>query len=91
MESYQIQSLLEMLIVSAASIASLWIVSRAWINRRQVKGSDPKLIDAIEKMHQGIEGMRDELADVADRLEFTERVLGRLAEGNQDKQQLPRS
>lgn len=90
MEGYQIQSLLEMLIVTTGTLTGLWIVVRVWSQRRsRVGGPDmTRLSESVDKMRESVEQMRDELADVGERLEFTERMLARLADGAV-RQQLP--
>lgn len=91
MEGYQIQSLLELLIVTTGTLTGLWIVVRVWTQRRsRAGGADiTRMSESIDKMRESVEQMRDELVDVGERLEFTERVLARLAEGGTPRQQLP--
>jgi len=84
MEGYQIQNILEMLIMSGATISVVWIAARVFIHRKRVSGTaDPKLIEAVDRLRESVDGMRDDLADVSERLDFTERVLGQIAEGRQ--------
>jgi hypothetical protein len=90
-EGYQVQSILEMLIATAGTLTGLWIVARAWTQRRGVGGTKEigRLTESVDKMRQSMDQMRDELMDVSERLEFTERMLARLGEGGSPRQQLP--
>jgi hypothetical protein len=82
MEGWQVAQLLEMLIVSGAVVGSLGIVAWAWVKRRpHGSGGDIiRLTDSVETLRESVEGMRAELGDVSDRLDFTERMLARVAE-----------
>jgi len=93
MESYQIQNVVEMLIISVSSITALWIVTRAWIGRRgRIGGADvTRLTESVERLRESVEGMRMELGDVGERLEFTERVLAQLADRGSGRPPLPPS
>jgi hypothetical protein len=81
MEPYQIQSVLESLIITAGVIGGLLIVSRTWVKTRLSKGGADviQLAESVDRLRDSVEGMREELGDVADRLEFTERVLAKVA------------
>lgn len=91
MESYQIQSLLEMLIISVSTVSALWIVARAWIGRRGRVGAPDlaRLTESVDRLRETVEGMRVEVGDVGERLEFTERVLAQLADRASDRPPLP--
>lgn len=91
MEGYQIQSLLEMLIVTAGTLTGLWMVSRAWVQRRGSlgKGEVERLNTSLDQVKEGMARLHDEMVEVTERLEFTERLLARAVEGNEPKQ-LPR-
>ncbi len=91
MESYQIQSVLEMVIISVSTISALWIVTRAWIGRRsRIGGADvTRLTESVDRLRESVEGMRVELGDVGERLEFTERMLAQLADRGADRPPLP--
>lgn len=91
MEGYQVQSILEMLIATAGTLTGLWIIARAWTQRRGVGDSKEigRLTESVDGMRQSMEQMRDELIDISERLEFTERMLARLGEGGSSQQQLP--
>jgi hypothetical protein len=90
MEPYQIQSVLESLIITAGVIGGLLIVSRTWVKTRLSKGGADviQLAESVDRLRDSVEGMREELGDVADRLEFTERVLAKVAE---EQRRLPSS
>lgn len=92
MEPYQIQSILEMLIVTAGGLTGLWIVARAWTHRR-AGGTRSKeitgLTESVDKMRESLEQMRDDLLEVSERLDFTERVLARLGEEGRPPHRLP--
>lgn len=82
MEPYQIRAVLEALIITVGSISGLWIVSRTFLKLRLSKGGGDltRLTESVDQLRESVEGMREELGDVADRLDFTERVLAKVAE-----------
>jgi hypothetical protein len=90
MEPYQIQSVLESLIITTGVIGGLLIVSRTWVKTRLSKGGGDvaQLAESVDRLRDSVEGMREELGDVADRLDFTERVLAKVAE---EQRRLPNS
>jgi hypothetical protein len=90
MEPYQVRAILEMLIVTTGVISGLLIVSRAWVKTRLSKGGGDvtQLAESVDRLRESVEGMREELGDIADRMEFTERVLGKVAE---EQRRLPNS
>lgn len=73
-----------MLIVTGGALTGLWIVARAWTHRRsQVPAGDVERLSAsVERLSEGIERMQIELADLSERLDFTERALARLPRGS---------
>lgn len=91
MESYQIQNLLEMLIVTGGSLVALWMVSRAWIQRRGTlgKGEVERIHVTLDQVKEGLARLHDEMVEITERLEFAERLLSRAVEGNEQKP-LPR-
>jgi hypothetical protein len=82
MEPYQIRAVLETLIVTMGVIGALLIVSKAWVKTRLSKGGgdDTQLTESVDQLRESVEGLREELGDVADRMDFTERVLAKVAE-----------
>jgi len=84
MEPYQIADLLEKLIIAGASLGGLAIVAWAWVSRRPGlgRGDIRKMAESVETLRESVEAMREELGDVSDRLEFTERVMARVAENS---------
>ncbi|UCG85685.1 MAG: hypothetical protein JSW71_17415 [Gemmatimonadota bacterium] len=82
MESWQIMSLLEMVIIAGSVLGGLGIITYAWVKRRPSlgKGELAGLTQSINTLRDSVDGMREELGDVSDRLDFTERVLTRLAD-----------
>lgn len=92
MEGYQIQTILEILVYSGTFLASLWMITRVFIARRaRLSAEDLKqLVDAIDHLRESVDGMRVDMGDVTERLDFTERVLARMAEEKKvDQRQLP--
>jgi len=91
MEGYQIQSLLEMLIVTFGSVAGLWIVTRAILAwRGKLAPADlGRLTESITHLRDSVDGMREELGDVTERLDFNERVLSRMADEAKARKELP--
>ncbi len=83
MESYQIAQVLTALITAGGVLGGLGIISWAWVKRRpQVGSSDAaKIAESIDGLRGSVEGMRDELGEVFDRLDFNERILSQLADG----------
>jgi hypothetical protein len=93
MEGYQIQNVLETLIITMGSLTGLWLVTRVFIAKR-LRGGGPdaaQLTGSVDRLRESIEGMREELGDVTERLDFNERVLARMAEEAKSKRQLPPS
>jgi UDP-N-acetylglucosamine 2-epimerase len=90
MEPYQIENVLSLLITAAASLTALWMITRVWIHRRSRIGSGDlqKIVEAMQNLRDSVESMRLEVGDVAERLEFTERVLAQLV--NDDRTPRPR-
>jgi hypothetical protein len=82
MEPHQIRDVLEMLIITAGVVGGLFIVSRTWVKTRLSRGGGDvtQLTESVDRLRESVEGMREELGDVADRLDFTERVLAKVAE-----------
>jgi outer membrane murein-binding lipoprotein Lpp len=82
MEPYQIQSVLESLIITAGVVGGLFIVSRTWVKTRlsRAGGDVTQLTESVDQLRESVEGMREELGDIADRMDFTERVLSKVAE-----------
>jgi hypothetical protein len=71
-----------MLIITVGSLGALWMISRVFVARRMHGGSRDlkQLTDSVDKLRETVEGMRDELGEVTERLDFNERVLARMAE-----------
>ncbi len=82
MEPYQIRDLAEMIILSGTFLASLFMITRVFISRhsRIGKADLKQLVDSINSLRESVDGMRVDMGDVTERLDFTERVLGRMAE-----------
>lgn len=88
---YQVKEVLEMLIITVGSLGALWMISRVFVARRLHGGSRDlkQLTDSVDKLRETVEGMRDELGEVTERLDFNERVLARMAEQAKEGRQLP--
>ena len=82
MEPYQIRQLAEMLIISGTFLASLFMITRVFISRRARLGKEDlkKLIESVDGLRESVDGMRLDVGDISERLDFTERVLSRMAE-----------
>ena len=92
MESWQIMSLIEMVIIAGSVLGGLGMVTYAWVKRRPSlgKGDVTRLTESVETLRESVDGMRADLVDVSDRLDFAERVLSRVADGAAaDGRQLP--
>ena len=92
MESWQIMNLLEMVIIAGSVLGGLGMLTWAWSKRRPTlgKGELANLTASVETLRESVEGMRADLVDVSDRLDFAERVLSRVADGAAaDGRQLP--
>jgi len=83
MEGWQIANLLETLIIAVSVLSGLGIATLGLVKWRAAvgKGGSTGLAESVNSLRESVEGMRDELGDLSDRLEFTERVLTRVAEG----------
>ena len=93
MESYEIAQVLMALITAGGVLGGLGIMSWAWVKRRpQLGASDvQRIAESVEGLRESVEGMRDELGEVFDRLDFNERILSRLADGDRvGQKELPR-
>lgn len=93
MESYQIAQVLMALITAGGVLGGLGIISFAWVKRRpQIDASEvARITEAIEGLRESVDGMRDDIGEVFDRLDFNERVLSQLADGARGGQkELPR-
>ena len=94
MEPYQIQAILEMLIPATAVVMGLGILSWTWVKTRTAKyGSAEvaKIAEAVKQLQDRVDGMQEELGYVHERLDFTERVLTRVAdEQGAGPRELPR-
>ncbi|KPK06560.1 MAG: hypothetical protein AMS20_04445 [Gemmatimonas sp. SG8_28] len=79
---YYVANLLEILIYAMSGLTGLWIVSRVVIARRQrVSEADlHQLTEVLGGLRDAIDAMRLDMGDIAERLEFTERVLGQIAD-----------
>jgi hypothetical protein len=79
---YYVANLLEILIYAVSGLTGLWIVSRVVIaRRRRVSEADlHQLTEALDGLRDAIDAMRLDMGDIAERLEFTERVLGQIAD-----------
>lgn len=79
---YYVANLLEILIYAVSGLTGLWIVSRVLIaRRRRVSDADlHRVTEALEGLRDAVDSMRLDMGDIAERLEFTERVLGQIAD-----------
>lgn len=79
---YYVANLLEILIYAVSGLTGLWIVSRVLIARRQrVSDADLRgVAEALAGLRDAVDAMRLDMGDIAERLEFTERVLGQIAD-----------
>ena len=93
MESWQIMNLLEMVIIAGSVLGGLGMLTWAWSKRRPTlgKGELASLTESVETLRESVDGMRADLVDVSDRIEFAERVLSRVADGGTaaDSRRLP--
>ncbi|HEX9692412.1 MAG TPA: hypothetical protein VGA22_09970 [Gemmatimonadales bacterium] len=91
MESYQIYNLVEALIVMFGVLGVSGIGAWVLVKRRrhsELQAADPALLSVLEQLRASVDGMREDVADMADRLEFTERAMAQLAE-QKNRGQLP--
>lgn len=83
MEPYQIQDIVRMLIVATGLLLGLGIISWTWVKTRTAKhgGAEvARLTEAVGQLQDRLDGMQEELGYVHERLDFTERVLTRVAD-----------
>ena len=87
MESWQIAGILQMLIGAIGGLGALGIISFTIIKRRpKISNADlAKLQESVDGVRDSVEGLRDEMGEVFDRLDFNERILSRIADGEQNK------
>jgi hypothetical protein len=64
-------------------LGGLGIISWAWVKRRPQIGPSEvaRIAESIERLRESVDGMRDDLGEVFDRLDFNERVLSQIADG----------
>ncbi len=82
MEGYQIQSLVESLLVAAGVLGALSIAAWAWVRTRAIKAGrvdGERLVDAVTHMQDQLEAIQEEMTTLHERLDFTERMLTRVA------------
>ena len=79
---YYVANLLEILIYAVSGLTGLWIVSRIVISRRSrtAEGDLRKLAESLDGVRDSVDAMRLDMGDIAERLEFTERVLAQIAD-----------
>jgi hypothetical protein len=82
MEPYQIRDLAEMVIISGTFLASLFMITRVFISRRARIGREDlkQLVESVNGLRESVDGMRLDVGDITERLDFTERVLARMAD-----------
>jgi hypothetical protein len=80
-EPYQIVDIVQMVVTAAALISGLGIVAWAWTRRRAGAPSREiaGLTESIQALRESVEELRHDVADMTDRLDFTERALARLS------------
>ena len=84
MDPFQVgalQEVLTTLIVAGSALTALWLFLRH--RRPRAGGSAQELAEltqAVEGLRTSIEQMRGELAEVHDRLDFTERLLAQITQ-----------
>jgi hypothetical protein len=65
-----------------------WTVAR-WRSLKAGQQANPELLRAMDELRTSVDAVHEDMAEMADRLEFTERALMRLAD--QKQRQLPES
>jgi hypothetical protein len=67
------------------------LVTRAWGKRGTALSSRDaaQLLEGVDTLTHAIEDLRTEVSEISDRLEFTERLLTRVAESTRAGGQLP--
>ncbi len=83
MEPYQIQSIVESLIVAGGMLTGLGILSWTWVKTRAAKYGGvetAKLAESVGLLHDRMDNLQEELGYVHERLDFAERVLTRIAD-----------
>lgn len=92
MEPYQIQSIVESLIIAGGFVSALGILSWTWVKTRTMKygsGDVAKLTESVTQLHERMDNLQEELGYVHERLDFAERVLTRVADDGSPRE-LPR-
>ena len=83
MEPYQIQSVVESLIIAGGMLTGLGILSWTWVKTRAAKSAvveTAKLAESVGLLHDRVDSLQEELGYVHERLDFAERVLTRVAD-----------
>ena len=93
MESYQVYNLIERIIILLSGVGAIGVVGWTAVAWRRVgagkRDANPELLTAIEELRSSVDGMREGVADIADRLEFTERAMAQLADPTKRGRDLP--
>ena len=83
MEPYQVQSIVESLIIAGAFVSALGILSWTWVKTRAAKYGGvetAKLAESVGLLHDRVDSLQEELGYAHERLDFAERVLTRIAD-----------
>ena len=80
-----LQEVITSFIVAGTFLVTAVLVLRAWTKRGTViRERDAALIiEGMDTLTHGIEDLRHEVSEINDRIEFTERLLTRVAESTQ--------
>ncbi len=71
------------LITVTAVIGAVWMFTpliKAWARRIEGKGADPELRQDVDDVRREMEGLRHELLETQERLDFAERLLSQRRE-----------
>ena len=82
-EPYQVQSIVESLIIAGAFVSALGILSWTWVKTRAAKYGaveTAKLAESVGLLHDRVDSLQEELGYAHERLDFAERVLTRIAD-----------
>lgn len=78
-----LQDVITSAIVAGTFLITAVLVLRVWMKRGAAirEGDAAQIIEGIDTLTHSIEELRHEVSEINDRIEFTERLLTRVAEG----------
>jgi len=86
-----LETVLLSMVGAGTFLITVILVTRAWTKRATALSSREasQLLEGVDGLTNAIDDLRADVSEISDRLEFTERLLTRVAEGTKSGGQLP--